>query len=402
MATSSTEGFIGRGVLLVGHAAGMLDLVSMPLWVGILIQFRHMSALQAGLLITAYMTGVFFTSVALAPRFDRLPARAIAIAGFVLGALAFLAIVQVDGFATLLSVHFVAGIGAGSALSMVHGTISRSREPHRVFAIANFGVAIFSIVFFTTVPAAVQRNPDILFYVLSGLLVFGAAAAAIAFPKPPAEIVERFRQATGGNTGSLRIALILAFVGVTLQSAGQGEIYAFLERIGAWRGFSAASIGNMLAVSGLLNLIAPIAAALLENVVPRIRAICIGLCIHACFAALASNSPVFLTYAAGGSLLVFMSIFNHTFMFGAISKLDPSGRTASSTPAMLMLGAAVGPALGGAVAQFIGFSAIGTMSAVILIASAACFVLIGSLRMPALQHEATGERRFDQSLKPRH
>ena len=43
MATS-TEGFVGRGTLLVGHAAGMLDLVSMPIWVGVLIQFRHMSS----------------------------------------------------------------------------------------------------------------------------------------------------------------------------------------------------------------------------------------------------------------------------------------------------------------------------------------------------------------------
>ena len=80
-----------------------------------------------------------------------------------------------------------------------------------------------------------------------------------------------------------------------------------------------------------------------------------------------------------------MTIFNHTFMFGTIAKLDPSGRAASSTPAMLTLGAAIGPALGGAVAQFAGFAAIGWVSAVILIVSAVCFVLIGSLRAPALQ-----------------
>ena len=47
MATS-TEGVVGRGALLIGHAAGMLDLVSMPLWVGVLIQFRHMSPSEAG------------------------------------------------------------------------------------------------------------------------------------------------------------------------------------------------------------------------------------------------------------------------------------------------------------------------------------------------------------------
>jgi predicted MFS family arabinose efflux permease len=80
-----------------------------------------------------------------------------------------------------------------------------------------------------------------------------------------------------------------------------------------------------------------------------------------------------------------MTIFNHTFMFGTIAKLDPSGRAASSTPAMLTLGAAVGPALGGAVVQFVGFAAIGWVSALVMLAGAGCFVVIGALRTPALQ-----------------
>ena len=184
MATS-TEGVVGRGALLVGHAAGMLDLVSMPLWVGVLIQYRHLSPPEAGLLLTTYMLGVFVTSVSLAPRFDRLPARAIAIGGFIVGALAFLAIIEIDGFAALVPAHFVAGIGAGSALSMVHGTISRSVRPHRLFAIVNFGVAIFSLcsspsflIWCSTVPMRFSM-------LLGGLLILGALAAAAAFPQPP-------------------------------------------------------------------------------------------------------------------------------------------------------------------------------------------------------------------------
>ncbi len=385
MATS-TEGVVGRGALLIGHAAGMLDLVSMPLWVGVLIQFRHMSPSEAGLLITAYMIGVFLTSVALAPRFDRLPARLIAIGGFILGALAFFAIINVDGFAVLVPAHFMAGIGAGSALSMVHGTISRSVRPHRLFAIVNFGVAIFSIAFFAAVPDAVQHSPNVLFYVLGGLLILGAIAAATAFPQPPEGTIGwREKSAAVAGAVPFRLAVILAFVGVALLSAGQGQTYAFLERIGSWRGFPASDIGHMLVVSGFLNLLAPIVAALLENAVPRLGAICVALLIHAGICIAASTSTVFLPYAAAGSLLVFMTIFNHTFMFGTIAKLDPSGRAASSTPAMLTLGAAIGPALGGAVAQFAGFAAIGWVSAVILIVSAVCFVLIGSLRAPALQ-----------------
>ena len=94
---------------------------------------------------------------------------------------------------------------------------------------------------------------------------------------------------------------------------------------------------------------------------------------------------LFLPYAVAGSLLVFMTIFNHTFMFGTIAKLDPSGRAASSTPAMLTLGAAIGPALGGAVAQFAGFAAIGWVSAVHSDRQRRLFCRIGSLRAPALQ-----------------
>ena len=380
---ASTESVTGRGALLIGHAAGMLDLVSMPLWVGVLIQFRHMSPVEAGILVTTYMTGVFLTSVALAPRFTRLPARSVAVAGFILGALAFLAIVNLEGFGALVPAHFIAGIGAGAALSMVHGTISRSARPHRLFAIVNFGVAIFSIVFFAAVPPQVQQNPDVLFYVLGGLLVLGAVAAAVAFPQPPA--IQSIHVKPAAVAVPFRLAVVLAFIGVALLSTGQAETYAFLERIGAWRDFTSSDIAHMLVVSGFLNLLAPVAAAVLENVVPRLTAICVALLLHAAIAVTVSTSATFLPYAAAGSLLVFITIFNHTFMFGTIAKLDPSGRSASSTPAMLTLGAAIGPALGGAAVEILGFQAVGFVSAAVLLAAAGCFVALGSLRAPALQ-----------------
>jgi hypothetical protein len=45
----------------------------------------------------------------------------------------------------------------------------------------------------------------------------------------------------------------------------------------------------------------------------------------------------------------------------------------------------MGPALGGAMAQFVGFYAIGWVSAALLLASSACFFVIGSMRLVALQ-----------------
>ncbi len=384
----STESFAGRAALIVGHAAGMLDLVAAPVWVGVLVQYRHLSPLQAGLLMTVYTAGVFLTSITLAPQFTQLRPRMIAIGGFFLGALAFVAIILVDGFGALLPAHFVAGIGAGAALSMVHGTISRSARPHRLFAIANLGVAIFSIAFFVAVPAAVQHDPNAAFAVLGGLLVLAGIAAIVAFPTAPAVTIaaaSAARPAAGAGVSPYKLAVVLAFTGVALMSIGQSNIYPFLERIGTSREFSPASIANMLAISGLLNLLAPIIAAALENIVPRVATICVALLIHAALAITASNSAGFVPYAVAGSLLIFMTLFGHTFMFGLIAKIDPSGRTASSTPAMITLGAMIGPAIGGTVAQFVGFWAIGWVSAALLVASAVCFSFIVTMRLVALQ-----------------
>jgi len=58
---ASTENFSGRTALIVGHAAGMLDLVAAPLWIGVLIQYRHLSPVEAGILIATYTAGVFLT-----------------------------------------------------------------------------------------------------------------------------------------------------------------------------------------------------------------------------------------------------------------------------------------------------------------------------------------------------
>jgi hypothetical protein len=51
-------------------------------------------------------------------------------------------------------------------------------------------------------------------------------------------------------------------------------------------------------------------------------------------------------------------IFTHTFGFGLLARLDPSGRALAATPAMLMFGAAIGPILGGTLVKAFGYGSI--------------------------------------------
>jgi hypothetical protein len=67
----------------------------------------------------------------------------------------------------------------------------------------------------------------------------------------------------------------------------------------------------------------------------------------------------FLPYAMAFAVMVFVVIFAHTYIFGLLAHLDPSGRTNASTPTMLMMGTAIGPVAGGFVAQNLGYSSVG-------------------------------------------
>lgn len=60
-------------------------------------------------------------------------------------------------------------------------------------------------------------------------------------------------------------------------------------------------------------------------------------------------------------------IFTHTFAFGLLARLDSTGHVAAGTSAMLMVGAAIAPFIGGTLVKFIGFEAIG-YAAIVLVA----------------------------------
>ena len=75
MLKTNTERWPGRLVLMLGHIAGMIDLVALPVWVGTtLIGQYHFSAALAGAMVTAYLIAVVAGSLVFAPRFHRLAA----------------------------------------------------------------------------------------------------------------------------------------------------------------------------------------------------------------------------------------------------------------------------------------------------------------------------------------
>jgi len=353
----STNSLRGRVALMAGHCAGMVDLVALPVWVGTLISVYRFDPQHAGLLATLFLAGAVLASLLLAPRFNRLNGRLVATLGFGAAALGFGIASTTTSFATLAALHALAGIAAGAALSVTHGTVARSANPHRLFAIVGIALGVFAIAFLGATPQLVAAaGGPALFRVFAGVMAVAAVLAALAFPVPDA-LGEG--PTHGAPAGPLSGAVWFGVAGVACMGLVQSMTFSFLERVGSDRGFGLQSVTGVLIALGIVNLFPSALAALLEKRWSARRVLLVGPVLQALLVVVIMNSPTFAPYAAAAAVFAAVMIFTHTFAFGVLARLDPSGRALAATPAMMMFGAAIGPILGGTLVQTVGYGSLG-------------------------------------------
>lgn len=382
MITTTTASRRGRAALMVAHCAGMVDLVALPVWVGSLIQHYRFDPQQAGGLATLFLLGAVIASMVLAPRFDRLPGRTVATLGFGVATLAFGLLVRVSDYATMAALHALAGVAAGSALSMTHGTIARSANPHRLFAGVGMALGLFAVVFLGGASRLVmsQGGPT-LFMLFAAVMAVATVTAAAAFPAAGDAPARGAPRAT-----RIPRAVWFGIAGICAMALVQSMTFSFLERVGRHRGFEAEAVTGVLVALGLVNLLPAVLAALLEKRWPARRVLLVGPVLQALLCATIMNAASFAPYAAAASVFVAVMIFTHTFAFGLLAWLEPSGRALAATPAMLMVGSAVGPLLGGTLVKAFGYGSLAIAAAAIAALAVLCF-----LRLP-LAAEADSPR----------
>jgi predicted MFS family arabinose efflux permease len=367
---TTTENWGGRAALMVAHCAGMVDLVALPVWIGVLISGYGLDPQQAGGLATLFLVGAVSASTFVAPRSNRLPARAVVAGGFAVAAAAFAGVGLVNDYAIMAALHLTAGLAAGTALSLTHAAIGRSGNPHRLFAVVGFALGVFAVLFMAGVPNIVASvGAPALFRTFAGVMAFAACVAAIGFPGARLPTAP-----TPGTHGKLPRAVWLAATGVSCMALTQAMMFSFVERIGADRGYGAAAVAGVLIALGFVNLLpAPLAAFLQRRLNARTVLLC-GPVLQAVLALLMTQSQAFLPYAAGAMFFAAVMIFTHTFAFGLLAALDPSGRAVGATPAMVMIGAAAGPILGGTIVTLSGYASLGFVAVLIAACAVACFL----------------------------
>jgi len=380
MATTSIESRRGRAALMVAHCAGMVDLVALPVWVGTLIAHYRFDPQQAGLLATLFLAGAVLASVLLAPRFNRLNGRIVATLGFAAAAAGFALAAGSRDFGTLALLHALSGVATGAALSMTHGTIARSVRPHRLFAMAGAALGVFAVLFYAVVPQSLATAGGAALFVVFGIVMAVAALAAlVAFPSPAARSQAERAAVHFGTPVWCGIA------GIACMALVQAMTFSFLERVGSDRYFGAAAVGGVLVALSLVNLLPAPLAGLLERHWRARTVLLAGPVLQAVLTAVIMNATVFAAYAAAASLFAAVMIFTHTFAFGLLARLEPSGRALAATPAMMMAGAAIGPLLGGTIVKAAGYGSLAVAAAVLAAVAVFCFTRLPTPAQTAAQ-----------------
>jgi predicted MFS family arabinose efflux permease len=369
----TTESKRGVLALMAAHCAGMLDLVALPVWVGTLMASYAFDPQQAGGLATLFLIGASLASVVSAPRFTRHVPRRMVVGGFGLAAVAFLVAALTRRFVTLAPLHLAGGLAAGLALSFTHGTIGRAANPHRLFGLMGFALGVFGMVFLGATPGIVAHYGGASLFVVFALIMAGATLlAGVCYPAvlPRADSVSQ----PSPNTVLPRLgpAVWCAIVAIALMSMTQAMTLSFFARIGMVRGFGTGGVTLALVIYGVVTLFPAPLAALLERRVSGTRVVSTMPVLQAVFALVVTQATGFGAYAIAGALMAFTIIFVHTFAFGLLARWDPSARAVAGTPAMLMIGSAIAPFLGGTLVKWIGIEAIG-YAAVVLVAGELVF-----------------------------
>lgn len=364
----------GRVALMVAHCAGMVDLVALPVWVGTLIGRYGFDPQQAGGLATLFLAAAVLASVTLAPHLGRLARRAVVAAGYGVAALAFFGASLRHDFAAMALLHALAGFAAGAALSVTHGTIARSANPHRLFALVGIALGVFAIAFFAVVPLLLAALGGVaLFRVFAAVMAVAALVAVFAFPQGDGAPAGGSAGPSAGDPAPMPRAVWFGIVGIACMGLVQAMTFAFLERVGTERGFGLAAVTGVLVALSLVNLLPAALAALLEQRWSARAVLLAGPVLQALLVALIMQSTVFAPYAAAASVFAAVMIFTHTFGFGLLARLDASGRALAATPAMLMTGAAIGPILGGTLVKAFGYGSLAVAAAAIAALAVACF-----------------------------
>ena len=351
-----------------------------------IIQRFHFSFAEASRLIALELGGMtlgLIFSALLVARADRRRFATLAILVALTGQIATF---SSSHFVIISTARFIAGCGAGAAYAVAVASMAGTRNADRTFGLSMAsnqltGAVILAVLAFAG-PSAEGYGAIIAF--ISLLVIAGCGVPWL----PRAAPVRASDQTAPSSRGDKPTNHHPAFLGVAamfLLASGLGAVWPAIGQIGAERGVAAVATAHALAWGAMAGILAGLLAAWLGLKVGRLTPLIIGasgltgaiLCL--------ATPHVFIIGTVG---IMFFWVFANSYYFGAVSNIDPMGRLATATGAMVPAGMAAGQISASAVG-------IGAYRPLTILACLSCLVSLGAIVVAVTMH-----RRMSEVIRP--
>ncbi|MFM0341784.1 MFS transporter [Paraburkholderia fungorum] len=346
---------------------GALTMLMTPAFIAGYLSSGWLTGTQASTLTSVELAGmtiaVILTSLVIA-RVDR---RACLGVGLLVAAVGHLASILVASYPLLVIIRTVAGIGIGITYTVAVAALSATRSPDR-----NFGFAITSNQLSVTLLLALLSwfGLDHGYRVVIGVvLVFTLlmGLGIVWFPRA-APVRSAAESNVGMQVSSSTLPGVLGLAGMFLFLVAVGEVWPIVGPIAQSHGIGSAAVGSALAIAGLAGIAAGLLVSLIGSRFGRLAPLIVGTLGLACAMLTLLVASDGQSLVLSTSLIMFFWIFSIPYYLGSQSALDPSGRLAVLSSAMMPFGLAAGQALAN-------YTTIGAGYSSTIVSSAATFAL---------------------------
>ena len=242
---------------------------------------------------------------------------------------------------TFVALRFVAGLGAGSLVSLSFAAVGLTSRPDRNFGLLIMWVLTYGAIVLWLMPsvyAVAGMNGMLWFFALFPL----AAMPFIRYLPVTGENVAQVEEDAVNLTPTMKGLALLAMLAYFL---AQGVVWAYLFLIGIAGGLTEQAVANGLTLSQFAGIAGALLAAVIAHRFGRSRPLAIGILGGAACLYFLVGQFEFLVFALAVGVYNFMWNLTHPFLLGAMASFDRRGRVVVYAVAMQMIGLAIGPFL---------------------------------------------------------
>jgi hypothetical protein len=233
-----------------------------------------------------------------------------------------------------------ASLGGGAVYSIALTILSDHPHSDRVFGYAITAQVAFQVTGMLLLSHfSASRGFNQLMWGLAGLVAIGLVLAGWL---PHRGAIG----ATGSVAGVLRQRKVtMALLGCLFFYFNVGCVWAYVERMGSAAGFSAAGLGNALALSVAVGMAGALTAAWQGARFGRVIPLAFGASATVLAVAFLLPNVGLTVFVVALALYNFVFNYSLTYQYAAIAAADESGRCVAVAAAFQMAGGAMGPAL---------------------------------------------------------